>query len=121
MVAIIKKIDIAKEKLDRESTIRFTCRVHFRHVERSADKPEILEADFESFEEMLTWANKEKKRRKRGDRATMAEYRQVLTDYGSEALARDAADPDREGWWWEPTNRTGTYDDAIAGTWFNIF
>ena len=88
-------------------TIKFKLRVHFMHIESLDYKPSYIDTIFESFEEMLQAYYKETHRRARKDRATGAEYQQILTDHGKAVCAADEY-------------RCQSHKDAIEGTWFKL-
>lgn len=97
-------------------TISFVLRVTYKWYERyEAGKPEFVDFEFEDFCEMIEFAHKEKRRRSKSDRATAAEYRQVLTEHGREMIGKFEADPDTF-YYYSPEK----YRDAIDGTWFKI-
>lgn len=81
--------------------------IQFNHIERG-NKPREVEFAFNNFEQMGERYRKERKRRKNGDRATSAQYRQVMTQYGKDKIACE--DDDR---------MKDQHYDAINGTWFN--
>ena len=87
-------------------TIKFKMRAHYMHVESPCGKPEYIDTMFESFEEMLQSYYKETHRRAYSDRATGAEYQQVLTAHGHEVITDD--------------ERRISHKDAIDGTWFKL-
>lgn len=88
-------------------TIDFELRMRFMHIERSANKPEEICIKGMTFDEILERVSVEKRRRKRGDRLTSAEYRQHLTQHGRDMIASDDDHYTEE-----------RYKDAIEGTWF---
>ena len=91
-------------------TVSFVLRVSYRWFERfEAGKPETVEFEFDDFCEMMEFAHKEKRRRAKADKATGAEYRQVLTAHGREMI-------DSDDWYYTEEK----YRDAIDGTWFKI-
>jgi len=90
-------------------TISFIMRVRFDHIERG-DKPREVELAFDCLEKMEERYRTERRRRRRGDRATSGTYRQVLTEHGKAMIA----DPN------EPLITADKYEDAINGKWFNM-
>ena len=90
-----------------EQTINFTMRLHFMHAERG-DKPRTVEVEGLTFEDLHALYYKERRRRRRGDRCTSAEYRQVLTLHGKAMIASEDDHYNAE-----------RYADAINGTWFD--
>jgi hypothetical protein len=90
-------------------TVSFVLTVSYRQIERPAHLPETVDFEFSDFCEMSAFFQKQRRRRKLADRATSAEYRQVLTDHGREMLASDDAHYSRE-----------RYRDAIDGTLFKM-
>ena len=88
-------------------TIKFELRIHFRQIERSSELPAFKDFLFDSFEAMWNRYCKEKNRRALADRATSAEYRQVLTDHGKMKLAHGEI-------------REESYRDAIEGNWLKL-
>lgn len=87
-------------------TVGFEMRVFFRQVERSSDLPESIVLVFYTLEKMLDRYRTERKRRKVADRATSAEYRLFLTDYGRRACEADVDCKARHA--------------DVDGRWFNV-
>ena len=94
-------------------TVTFVLRVHYLQIERPAHLPTYVDFEVDEFEQIGEIVRREKRRRAIKDRATRAEYRQVLTDHGREMLALSKSDPDTYYMYSERS-----YSDAINGTWF---
>jgi len=90
-------------------TVSFSMRVQFNHMERDPDKPREIELAFDSFDKMIQRYAVERRRRKRGDKATSGQYRMHVTTYGWSKINSD--DPHYTG---------ERYADAISGKWFNM-
>lgn len=88
-------------------TISFQVRIEYFRGERPSDKPQIVTHDCETFEEMFPLVVKERRRRSLADRATGAEYRQVLTDLGWERIR-------------ECEHAKKSHEAACKGTWFRL-
>ena len=89
-------------------TVYFMLSCEYDHIDTlAAGKPNRQITEWESFEDMLSHARKERKRRSYADRSTGAQYRMVLTDLGVERC--NAC---------EYTAKS--HESAINGTWNRI-
>jgi len=90
-----------------KQTVRFTTVMLFLHAELTEGKEREVQLSFDSFEEMIERWRVERRRRKRGDRLTSAQYRMHLTDAGKARIKED--EYARE-----------SHKHAIDGTWFPV-
>ena len=87
-------------------TVRFEMRVRFDDSEREGQQETTL--FFHEFDKMMERVSKERRRRKRGDRATSATYRMHLTRHGQDVCCNDEY-------------ATARHAEAIEGKWFTWF
>lgn len=70
-------------------TVDFELRLQYLQVERPAELETVKFFEFDSFDKMIEFAYAERRRRRRIDRATRADYEVRLTAHGREVCEAD--------------------------------